>query len=643
MSIHTLSNIVFDKWSTLAVLSKNAPYIPRPVSDDEHPFPRADGSWGPHEISLLPQVYDPEHPYLGHILVEGHHHFRLPQSICCHRLRDSDFYRYPPLPRRGYIKYSVTSVWRDEVDSYRPWVLELYEELRTPHRSWTCRGHPLHAPPHNFMSYRDAAKYTRALQRFIAEIHAFLIWGNNVLGRSLKESDPPTQCFRGVYVSSLADFNHCSALAVPVFYLTPSAVSDLPDSRWVRLTELNTLCEFRTWTDVHVIGCSRDVVRGHLLHSKPLMFYPPHVDRSDPLAFERAARGYASRLDKQRFDKRILADAATLFKQPPQPSLPRKSKPQESDWRRQTKSIRDHWPEWGCDWDYIWHYHATGDDGLPEYTAPDHPVPSHGAHFAYTIPPIHLLANVLSDEKRAKVCFTWVCIRRIWLLRYQDDRLNHPSHVVVTTNNNTPPSLVHLHTQAWRDVLSGQWWRKHCWPTQSSCDHRVFWRHGGALLLGPSQEELQGEQDDSTSAYYSLVDDLSPLLGLGRRLELKDFDNKDLCNLLVYDLSLLNHKLQFEETDDHVTHIDSMSPHDRHARLEARRDLFRSSWDIPDGSQLRTGRQLFHGMHAFVLFSHRGLASLTATTSIGTRICRPWVSGPLQTSVVGSLHFIVVR
>lgn len=260
--------------------------------------------------------------------------------------------------------------------------------------------------------------------------------------------------------------------------------------------------------------------------------------------------------------------------------MPHRPKAQNSDWHRQTKNLRDDWPMWGCNWDYIWHFHACG-DGLPEYTTPDSPVPSHGAHFTYAVPPIHLLSNIQSDEKRTKVCFTWICIRRIWLLRYQDHRLNCPPRVVATTNNNAPPSPFHLHTQTWRDILSGQWWRKKSWPRESSYDHRFFWHHGGPLLLGPSQEDLERQQEDPSHAYYSVLDDLSPLLAPGLRLELKHFENKGLCNLVVYDLVLLNHKLQFEETDDFVMHIDSMTLHDRHERLQAHQDLFHSSWDIP--------------------------------------------------------------
>ncbi|KAF8549213.1 hypothetical protein OG21DRAFT_623982 [Imleria badia] len=592
MSTSSFNDISFKKWSTLAdgttILANNTPYIPCPVSDNEPPFPRADGSWGPHEISLLPQTYDPEYPYLSHILVDGHDSFHLPRSVTCHRFKESDFYRYPSLPRRGYIKETVVSMWKDEIYSYRPHILRLYDELQSanpgPYKAPTIAvgraEDTLFIITHNSMSYRDAVEYARGLQRFVAEIQAFLIWGNKILGHSLKDNEPARQCFRGAYVTSSTDFKYLSSCGVPVFYLTGLRSSGLPSSRYVHITELTSLCELRTWTDINATRHNRDVIKGKLLHSKPLMFYPPHVDHSNPLAFERAARGYGPREDKKRFDQRLITDSLILDGRAPKSSIPRKRKPQDSDWCRQTKSIREKWPTWGCDWDYFWHYHAMR-DGLPQYTDPESPVPSHGAHFTYTVPPVHLLSNVQSDEKLTRVCFTWACMRRIWLLRYQEYRLNHPSRVVVTTNKNVPPSPFHLHTQAWRDVLSGHWWRQNSWPPQSDYDHRVFWRYGGLELLGFSQEQLEQQHDDPTDAYYSLSDDLSPILSPDRRLELKDFENKALCNMVVYDLALTNHKVQFEETDDFVMHTDNMSPEDRHARVEARQDLFRSSWDIP--------------------------------------------------------------
>ena len=319
-----VKDIDFDKWSILpggtTIIAKNTPYIPSQVSDDELPFPRADGSWGPHEISLLPQAYDSEHPYLSHILVDAHDCFRLPRSVTCHRFKDADFYRYPSLPRRGYIKGTVVNAWKDEIYSYQRCVLRLYKELQS-----TSPG-PYNAPTiaigraedtlfvitHNIMSYRDAVEYTRGLQRFVAEIQAFLVWGNRILGRSLQEAPTTRQCFRGAYITSSTDFKYLSSLGVPVFYLTRLSPSELPPSRYVRITELPSLCELRTWTDINVTRHQRDVIKGRLLHSKPLMFYPPHVDHSDPLAFERAARGYGPRNDTRIFDRRLLIDSAIV-------------------------------------------------------------------------------------------------------------------------------------------------------------------------------------------------------------------------------------------------------------------------------------------------------------------------------------------
>lgn len=239
-------------------------------------------------------------------------------SIISHRFRDRDFYRYPQLPRRGYIKASVTDLWHQEVDSYRDRVLRLYEELQSifpgpykcPIIAVTRADNTIFTVTHNIMSYRDAVEYTRGLQRFVAEIHAFIVWGYSLLGRTLKDNGSVHPCFRGAYVSSLADFIRLSTYGVLVFYLT---ASNLPTTRYVRITELDNLCELRTWADVHAVGCNRDVVKGKLVHSKPLMFYPPpHVDSSDPLVFERAARGYAPRQDKQYFDQHLVTDSASL-------------------------------------------------------------------------------------------------------------------------------------------------------------------------------------------------------------------------------------------------------------------------------------------------------------------------------------------
>lgn len=92
---------------------------------------------------------------------------------------------------------------------------------------------------------------------------------------------------------------------------------------------------------------------------------------------------------------------------------------------------------------------------------------------------------------------------------------------------------------------------------------------------------MEKKQDDPTDVYYSVSDDLSPLISHGCQLELKDFENKALCNLIIYNVVLTNDKVQFEKTDNFVMHIDGMSFKDRNACVKAHQDLFQSSWNIP--------------------------------------------------------------
>ncbi|KAG6374255.1 hypothetical protein JVT61DRAFT_4272 [Boletus reticuloceps] len=230
---------------------------------------------------------------------------------------------------------------------------------------------------HNIMLYHDAVEYTCRLQRFVAEIQAFLIWGHDILGRSLKVTEPVCQCFHGAYVTLPANFSYLSSLDVPVFYLTRLRSSELPPLRYVRITELTSLCEFHKWTNINVMQHNKDIVKGKLLHSKPLMFYPPHTDHSNPLTFECAAHGYGPRDDRQSFDCRLVIDSLIVAgRVPKSSSVPCKPKPQDSDWRHQTKHIHEEWPSWGCNWDYFWHYHAVG-DSLPQYTHSDQRMPNH--------------------------------------------------------------------------------------------------------------------------------------------------------------------------------------------------------------------------------------------------------------------------
>jgi hypothetical protein len=266
-------------------------------------------------------MYDPKHPHMAHVIIKFHDYFRLPKYIISHRFSERDFYRFPFLPRRGYVKESMIILWREEIVPYHSQVSDLYHELQrlrpgsyvAPALAVTRAEHTLMYMSTPGMSYRDAVEYFRGLQRFVAEIHAFLVWGNLMLGRSLLSSPPPDQCYRGVYVSTTVDFEQVSALAVPVYYLTALIITpSLPLRQRVHIQNLGELCELRTWAEIGATGVNKDVVKGRLLHSKDLMFYPPHIDPVVPFAFERAARGYAPRLDTAHGDHRLYIDVSKV-------------------------------------------------------------------------------------------------------------------------------------------------------------------------------------------------------------------------------------------------------------------------------------------------------------------------------------------
>ncbi|KAG6376660.1 hypothetical protein JVT61DRAFT_1654 [Boletus reticuloceps] len=80
------------------------------------------------------------------------------------------------------------------------------------------------------MSYCDAMEYTCGLQHFVAEIQAFLIWGNKILGHSLMDHKPVYQYFHGIYVTCSTNFKSLPFLGVPVFYPTALTSSQLPPS-----------------------------------------------------------------------------------------------------------------------------------------------------------------------------------------------------------------------------------------------------------------------------------------------------------------------------------------------------------------------------------------------------------------------------
>jgi hypothetical protein len=125
------------------------------------------------------------------------------------------------------------------------------------------------------------------LKRSVMELHAFILWRDHVQGRFRK-----TYRRRGVYVNSMAEFDHLRTSGVPVFlHVQAVAILNPPRIRHVNLTPI----------PIHFnLLFPEGYVGGH--HSD-IYFYPPLVQ--DSQYFELAARGYHSRSDEYRANRDI--------------------------------------------------------------------------------------------------------------------------------------------------------------------------------------------------------------------------------------------------------------------------------------------------------------------------------------------------
>ena len=387
------------------------------------------------------------------------------------------------------------------------------------------------------MSYHDTIKYTCRLQCFIAEIQAFLVWENHILGHFLQKAPTTQQCFHGAYVTSSTDFKYLSSLGVPVFYLTCLSPFELPPLQYMHITELPSLCELHTWTNINVTQHQRDVIKGRLLHSKPLMFYPPHVNHLDP--HPKTVTGIA-RLSV--FTRNGLIRAVT-----------------------------------GINFGIIMQFKTASlniHTVTPQFLLMVCTLPTQ-FHLFTSCPTSNSMKSVLEYVLPGSVCIT----SGYFIMR---------NTTLIILHNSLPqqtkmPLLLHsiFTLKLGRTSCQAIGGRRIVGPHNLIMyDHHVFWHYGSPQLLGIWQEQLGQKHSDPNNAYYSLSDNLSPFITPGCQLELKDFENKALCNMVIYDLALTNHKLQFEKTDDFVMHTNSMSLED-HYSLEVCQDLFCSSWDIP--------------------------------------------------------------
>jgi hypothetical protein len=152
-----------------------------------------------------------------------------------------------------------------------------------------------------------------ALQHHTSELQGFVLWYEDYhRGRVTK-----TCRLWGAIAENVEEYRLLVEHDIPVWmrldlsrFLRPRSVCH------IQLTPLSKVCDMRCWHQLPHAERTQINIDDHgwLVHGKDILFYPPHVN--DPHMFERAAHGYAPRLDKFNPDKRVTRELARLSRVP---------------------------------------------------------------------------------------------------------------------------------------------------------------------------------------------------------------------------------------------------------------------------------------------------------------------------------------
>jgi hypothetical protein len=325
--------VCYDVWAqspngTLVIASntKQIPHIPRwDRSLNPAAIPRTDGRWGLLEYSLVPQIYDPHFPFLAWISVGNHERLAMSTQINAFVLTPNDvrFIRHSGWPHRGYLDTIVReNLQRDVVEFIDRIQLLIATQEATGELDRLGARPPVIAMvrAHNacfsmripHLTYRDILEYLAGLQRAIAELQAYIMWYDRMQYQDLATPLVPggKRGLRGSIALRLEDYEYLRAMGVPVWLeLDQSWLGHLDVLKECSMESVNI--EARLWTQVSVTPSLQDFRAGGLVHNKPLEYYPPKVD--DPNCFERAARGYSSRVDSYRHDSYTFEDVKKMM------------------------------------------------------------------------------------------------------------------------------------------------------------------------------------------------------------------------------------------------------------------------------------------------------------------------------------------
>ncbi|KAJ6465462.1 hypothetical protein C8R45DRAFT_939653 [Mycena sanguinolenta] len=606
-----IESLVYDGWActpnssiVLAANTKEVPDIPHWNSNlSVTGVPCLDGRWGLSEYSTVPQLFDPEFPYLAWMPTQRFARLGLPTMINTFRVIEdvtapnSVFVRNSGWQHRGHLR---TEIWEKLQEDVVHYIESAGRIIRNEADPSLRVGSPEARPPvialvraHNsafcmrfaYLTLRDLAEYIAGLQRSVAELQAYTMWYDHMHYSDLPSSNRSFELgLRGSIARTVEEYNLLRRLGAPVWLeIEESQESLLDPKKKTRVTLLRV--ETRIWEEMPVSHFLRNSTQGCLVHNKPLEYYPPSV--VDASKYERAARGYWPREDKLRRDLRCRDDVLSMLKNTTfsgenhnqstglasrssqfmeaadraiaptpeaRPSETKRPTEQRSKWLRQFLDTKQHYTAiaWAPKSFEAWDVTRHNSDYYPLV----HNIelqPKCSTLLLYVAPPRHLFLGIQKPEKLADSLFIWMCIRRPWLSRIGTD-LSDPISWGITT-------------QKWRDVLSGQYWKhRHPCNAEPGFELHKFWRNGGPLIL---------EDDEAMAA----EDDISPEFpdSLTGRLEPRHLDHDDVKALILWDFALCYTQLQLDRADEILyaaRQQDGVDLSIRRARRARRSDVF---------------------------------------------------------------------
>lgn len=317
-------DLSYDVWTPLGdgncVLGCNTDHIPPIIPINEPALPRIDGTWGPHDYTIMPQRFDPEAPYLAWCPRRPHPAQPFKDNpIMAFRLAREDYVQHHQQPRLGGLRKSILATFQQEVLR----LTEMYvnaAQIAATH--WPSVIPPSMALERMRQSliylnlpdiyFRDCQEAVETLRRNTREVQGFVLWA-----RTPPSGPYPAIPFqvRGSVAIDEQSYEYLSLHKVPGWYVTGSAgplgqTPPIPITRKEDMCTLQTMREVDTKDSTMVDWDEPSPGIFQLLHTKELWYYPPVVGNRD--AFEAAARGYGPRNDELREDKRVGAEIRKL-------------------------------------------------------------------------------------------------------------------------------------------------------------------------------------------------------------------------------------------------------------------------------------------------------------------------------------------